>query len=76
VINAFNSKDGINESARPAIAAALRAVADQVLPEEWPPYDACMEYLHRCPGCPPPWDVRAKVKSEFLAIANELDLQP
>ena len=59
----------------PAIAAALRALADQVVPElseppcgedwPWPPAYQQMSDAK--------WEQRQQIRSEILAIANELE---
>lgn len=51
----------------PAIAAALRAAADQVVPEEVHPqvYEYCCDYSSLM--------ARAGVRAAFLAIADELE---
>jgi hypothetical protein len=65
---AFNSKfdwkeDGIPDDQFKAIAAALRAAADQVVPAPRLPYDSCC-------------DVHASaIRAELLAIAIELETQ-
>jgi hypothetical protein len=69
VLDAFWKQPGD----RSAIAAALRAAADQVFPEECPPYDAFLEWLRLHPDDSPPWQVRAGKRAELLAIAAELE---
>ena len=61
------------ERRRIIAGTALRAVADQVFPEERPPYDALLEWLRLHPNDSPPWHVRASKRAELLAIAAELE---
>ncbi len=61
------------ERRRIIAAAALRAVAVQLFPEERPPYDAFLEWSRLHPSDSPPWDVRASKRAELLAIATELE---
>jgi hypothetical protein len=63
-----------HEATRRLVAAAvLKEAADQVFPEECPPYDAFLEWLRLHPGDSPPWQVRAVKRAELLAIAAELE---
>jgi hypothetical protein len=63
-----------HEPTRRLVAAAvLRATADQVFPEERPPYDAFLKWLGSHPADPAPWQVRASKRAELLAIAAELE---
>ena len=52
---------------REALAAALQAVADQVVPEE----DECMRQ-----AIPDAFDRQQAIRAEILAIAAELGAQP
>ena len=59
VLDAANDREGC--SYRAIVAAALRAVADQVVPIEY-------EDIHGC------WyEKKNRVREQFLAIANELE---
>ncbi len=51
----------------PAIAAALRAVADQVVPKEWPTIEDYNEYEQGFAAA------HIKHRNQFLAIADELE---
>ena len=51
----------------PAIAAALRAVADQVVPKEWPTIEDYNEYDQGFATA------HIKHRNQILAIANELE---
>ena len=51
----------------PAIAAALRAVADQVVPKEWPTIEDFNEYEQGVAAA------HIKYRNQFLAIADELE---
>ena len=53
---------------RAGIAAALRAAADQVVPEKPAPDVASLKEFER-------WDVKRFVRLQFLAIADELEVQ-
>ena len=53
---------------RAGIAAALRAAADQVVPEKPAPDVASLKEFER-------WDVKRFVRLQFLAIADELEAQ-
>ena len=74
VLDAFwNASDGeyvegvwvVNQ--RTMLAAALRAAADQVVPEE----DECMRQ-----AIPDAFDRQQAIRAELLAIAAELEAQP
>jgi len=51
----------------PAIAAALRAVADQVVPKEWPTIEDYNEYDQGVAAA------NIKHRNQILAIVNELE---
>ena len=51
----------------PAIAAALQAVADQVVPKEWPTIEDYNEYDQGFAAA------HIKHRNQILAIANELE---
>ena len=53
---------------RAGIAAALRAAADQVVPEKPAPDVASLKEFER-------WDVKRFVRLQFLAIADKLEAQ-
>jgi hypothetical protein len=57
---------GLATKRRDAIAAALRAVADQVVPDE-------PDYMRDAVPSTDWWDKHDQVRSELLALANELD---
>ena len=68
VFEAFNSKfewieDGVPGTQFKAIASALRAAADQVVPAPRLPYDSCCDVN------------AAAIRAELLAIAIELEAQ-
>ena len=74
VLNAFNAEARPEpHHQREAIAAALRAVADRVLPEERPTWEAHQEWTKRTPDSLPPWSIRDAKHQEILAIATELE---
>ena len=52
-----------------AIAAALRAVADQVVPKEWPTIEDYNEYEQGVAAA------HIKHRNQILAIADELEAQ-
>jgi len=54
---------------RKAIAAALRAVADQVVPKEWPTIEDYNEYEQGVAAA------HIKCRNQLLAIADELEAQ-
>ena len=64
VLNAFRAVPDLRD--RPSIAAALRAAADQVVPEVKEPHSP-LEYELGC------YDARDDVRDQILAIADELD---
>ena len=51
----------------PAIAAALRAAADQVVPKEWPTIEDYNEYEQGVAAA------NIKYRNQILAIADELE---
>ena len=53
--------------ARPLAAAALRAVADQVMPKEWPTIEDYNEYEQGVAAA------HIKHRNKILAIADELE---
>lgn len=55
------------------IAAALRAAAIEIFPDERPPHEALMEWIRKHPDDLPPWQIRAGKRNELLAIAAELE---
>jgi len=55
------------------LADAIKELAYQLFPEECPPYEACLHWLHNHPNDPPPWQVRSGKRAEILKIAEELD---
>ena len=55
--------------ARPLAAAALRAVADQVVPKEWPTIEDYNEYEQGLAAA------HIKHRNQILAIADELESQ-
>ena len=61
----FNGPDDFMAS----IAAALRAAADQVVPDE-------PDYMRAAVPSTDWWDKHDQVRSELFAIANELDPTP
>ena len=64
VLNAFRAVPDLRD--RPSIAAALRAAANQVVPEVKEPHSP-LEYELGC------YDARDDVRDQILAIADELD---
>ena len=54
---------------RVAIAAALEAVADQVVPKEWPTIEDYNEYDQGFAAA------HIKYRNEILAIADEIEVQ-
>jgi hypothetical protein len=69
---AFNSKfdwieDGVPGSQCKAIASALRAAADQVVPKEWPTIEDYNEYEQGVAAA------HIKYRNQILAIADELE---
>jgi hypothetical protein len=64
VLDAYETTPGVS----PGLAAALRAAADQVVPEEGhtlPIHTPSAEWLR--------FDERKKIRAEILAIADELE---
>jgi hypothetical protein len=59
---------GLATKRRDAIAAALRAVADQVVPDE-------PDYMRYAVPSTDWWDKHDQVRSELLSLANELEGQ-
>jgi hypothetical protein len=59
---------GLATKRRDAIAAALRAVADQVVPDE-------PDYMRDAVPSTDWWDKHDQVRSELLSLANELEGQ-
>jgi len=55
--------------ARPLAAATLRAVADQVVPKEWPTIEDYNEYEQGVAAA------HIKYRNQILAIADELEAQ-
>jgi len=51
----------------PTVAAALRAAADQVVPESAPPQSAYLFVR---------WDAMDEIRAQLLAIADELEALP
>jgi hypothetical protein len=70
VLDAFGTyplrADHIDEDLVPALAAALCAAADQVVPDKPAPDVASLKEFER-------WDAKRFVRLQFLAIAAELD---
>jgi hypothetical protein len=56
------------EEMAPLLAAALRAAADQVVPDKPAPDVASLKEFER-------WDAKRFVRLQFLAIATELEAQ-
>jgi len=54
---------------KPRLAAALRAIADQVVPKEWPTIEDYNEYEQGIAAA------HIKHRNQILAIANELEAQ-
>lgn len=74
VFESFNSKfdwieDGVPGTQFKAIAAALRAAADQVVPKEWPTIEDYNEYEQGVAAA------HIKHRNQILAIADELETQ-
>ena len=70
VLDAYdNSPFGEDCGDRVAIAAALRAAADQVVPKEWPTIEDYNEYEQGVAAA------HIKYRNQILAIADELEAQ-
>ena len=67
-ITGYGWLDGPTKKDCRGIAAALRAAADQVVPEKPAPDVASLKEFER-------WDVKRFVRLQFLAIADKLEAQ-
>jgi hypothetical protein len=74
IVAAFNERHELcgpfdDDWVEQCLAAALRAAADQVVPDE-------PDYMRAWRRCTDWWDKHDSIRSELLAIANELDPTP